>query len=265
MTKLLVKTPSGDAQHQHTSKREVYCEFLRHIPLFNEFSEQALSEVLANTRVKKYRKGETLFMTGDSAEYFRIIIQGWVKLYRETRDGHEVIVSVLSNNDVFGKTAILGKSKYLYTAEAITDAEILMISAAFMLRIIEHGNEYDHFLTKFLDAELNETQQLGLHAEHLAQMTSAERVGCFLLRLCGAQREGSITLHLPYEKALAAGRLGMTAETFSRSLSQLAALGVETRNSEVTIHSIAQLTSKICEHCSATRLECPMGEEIDAT
>lgn len=244
--------------------RQRYGAFLKKIPLFHDFSDNIMGEVMENARLRHYRKHDVLFMTGDSAEFFRIIINGWVKLYRETRGGHEVIVSVLTNNDVFGKTAVLSKGVYAYTAEAVTDVTMLMIPAAFMLYMAEHHKEYDHFLAKFLEAELNEVNQLGLHAEHLGQMTSAQRVGCFLLRLCQEQMEGSITLHLPYEKALAAGRLGMTAETFSRSLNQLSGLGVETKGSDVTIHNIAQLRSQVCEHCSATILECRLGEEIDS-
>ncbi|MDB2414207.1 Crp/Fnr family transcriptional regulator [Rickettsiales bacterium] len=263
MEKLLEKSASQGVLHKFMQSKEAYRSFLKRMPLFCEFSETCLSEVLANSRIKHHKKGDILFMTGDNAQNFRIIVNGWIKLYRETRDGHEAVVSVLTNNEVFGKTAILSKGTYAYTAEAITDTEMLMIPAAFMLKMAEHKDDYDHFLAKFLEEELNDSNQLGLHAEHLGQMTSAERVGCFLLRLCSIQKEGSITFQLPYEKALVAGKLGMTAETFSRSLNQLITRGVETKNSVVTIHNIEQLRTHICEHCSATTLECPLGAETE--
>ncbi|MFT6791811.1 MAG: CRP-like cAMP-binding protein [Cellvibrionaceae bacterium] len=129
-----------------------------------------------------------------------------------------------------------------------------------MLKMTENKVEFDHFLGKFLEVELNEFNQLELHAEHLAQMTSAQRVGCFLLRLCADQQQGCRGLQFPYEKVLVAGKLGMTAETFSRSLSKLSGLGVEVKNSVVIIHKVGQLCAHICEHCSATCYECPLGK-----
>lgn len=248
--------------HQYSTTLP-YKNFLRCISLFCEFSESSLNEMLAHTRIKRYTKNNILFMTGDRAEYFHIITQGFVKLYRQTRDGHESVLSILTERDIFGKAAILNNGIYAYSAESISDVEMLSIPAAFMLKMAQSRQDYDHFLSKFLETELNEINQLGLHAEHLGQMTSAERVGCFLLRMCGARENESATFMLPYEKSLMAGRLGMTAETFSRCLSQLSMLGVETKNSEVTIYNLEQLQAHICERCSATRAECVLGAEID--
>ncbi|MDB2414162.1 Crp/Fnr family transcriptional regulator [Rickettsiales bacterium] len=242
---------------------ESYRNFLKSIPLFSDFPEDAISQVLGNARIKKYNKNEILFMTGDKAENFRIIITGWAKLYRQTRDGHEAIVTVLTNGEMFGNTAIIKNGTHAYTAETVADSIMFLIPASFMLHMSESYQHFDHFLAKFLEGGLGQSTQLSMNIEHLSQMTSAQRVGCFLLRLCLGQKEGSISLQLPYEKGLVAGRLGMTAETFSRSLSHLITYGVETDHSIVTIHNIMQLRRYICEHCSATTRECHLGEDMD--
>lgn len=240
-----------------------YVDFLKDNLLFSDFSDESLNKVLLNSSVKKYEKDQLLFLTGDKADFFYIVISGWVKLFRETHDGHESVISVLTHGDMFGKTAILKNGSFPYNVQIISDAILLLIPAAFILEMANDHKHFDDFLAKFLESQINETHRCYLEFEHLAHMTSAQRVGCFLLKMCGSQRDGSITLILPYEKSLVAGKLGMTPETFSRALNQLSPIGVETKNTSVTIHHIGQLRSQICGHCSAIIKECSFSDDED--
>lgn len=245
--------------------RDVISHTLKSISLFSDFSDGAMQLLLKRCSVKNVGEKSLLFLTGDPAEHFYVILDGWIKLFRETRDGHESVLSVLTVGDVFGKTAILKNGSFPHSAETLTETGLLMIPAAFLRKMAEeHEGMFDEFLAKFLENEMQEHSRLGLEAEHLTHMTSAQRVGCFLLRMCGGRREGSIRLRFPYEKSLVAGRLGMTPETFSRTLNQLSAIGVDTDHAAVTIHNIAQLRSHICGHCSATRRECELGDAVEA-
>lgn len=241
--------------------KESYRFFLKSVPLFAGFSAPALDALLERASVRDHPKDKLLFLTGDAADYFHVILDGWIKLFRETRDGHESVVSVLTRGDLFGRTALLKDGSFPYSAQTVTKSTLLLIPASFMRHMMENPRDFGDFLPKFLEGGLNEMNQQGLEAEHLAQMTSAQRVGCFLLKMCGSQREGSITFTLPYEKSLVAGRLGMTPESFSRSLNQLSAMGVETKHAAVTVHNIAQLQASVCEHCSAMKKECGLSEE----
>lgn len=238
-----------------------YKHFLKSVSLFNEFSDASLADVLAHSQVRRYQKNDLIFTAGAHADAFRVIVRGWVKLFRETRDGEEVVFSVLTNHEVFGKTAIFHGGLFSYYAEAVTDCEVLSIPATFMLHMAESHDEYDHFFTKFLRAELKENESLELQAEHLTKMNSAQRAGCFLLRMCGPQNEGAVSHQFPYEKALVAKRLGMSPETFSRALNQLSKIGVETERTSVTIHNIEQLRNFVCERCSASCSECGMNRD----
>jgi len=55
----------------------------------------------------------------------------------------------------------------------------------------------------------------------------------------------------------------MTSETFSRSLNQLTAYGVETDITVVKIHNMSQLRRNVCERCSATTRECHLGTDLE--
>lgn len=240
----------GQTATTAVNNKNFYKNFIKNIPLFSQCTDDALSKILDNVTVNVYKKDRLLFFTGDKAKFFYIILNGWVKLYRETYDGHESVISVLTKGELFGKAAILPEGSYAYTAEVISDTALLKISTSFLLYMAEDQVQFKNFLIKMMESDLHEINRLYLETEHLSKMTSAERLGYFLLKLCKGQQEGSVTFRLPYEKSLVAGQLGMTPETFSRSLNQLARIGVKTKNMVVTIYNIARLRAYICEHCS---------------
>lgn len=238
------------------TKTQIYISSLRAIPLFSEFSEDGLILLLANGRVKHYEKNHILNRIGDKGDYFNIIIDGSVKIFRETRNGDEIVLSILGKGNTFGKTALLKNSRYTFSIMSLTETTILRLPKTFLFEMAENHTLYDDFLTKLLEATLDEVNQRSLEIEHLTKMTSAQRVACFLLSLCNEQQNDGVTFQLPYEKSLIAKKLGMTPETFSRSLKRLSTLGVETKNSHITIQSLEHLKESVCGHCSISSSEC---------
>jgi len=78
--------------------------------------------------------------------------------------------------------------------------------------------------------------------KNLKLRTASERVGCYLLAL--SRRQG--TPHravLPYEKSLIASELGMTRESFSRSLSALQAEGIAVQGETIAISDATRLAA----------------------
>lgn len=235
---------------------EKYRKFLKCVPLLADFTDHSLEFLMQNVQERNYEKGKILFFSGDPVHYIYIIEKGWIKLFRETQDGHESVLALLTQGDTFGEAAVLVENNHSYSCEIIVDTTLLQIPISHIKKML-HSTEHCHDLcTKLLEIEIHNTNQRCLEVEHLTTMTSAQRIGCFLLKGCGHIHEGSFKLELPVDKYLVAGRLGMTPETFSRGLNQLSAIGVETKNSEVTINNIEQLRSHVCRCCSALAGEC---------
>lgn len=92
--------------------------------------------------------------------------------------------------------------------------------------------------------------------EHLALMSASQRVGCLLLQMSSGMLGKGGTFAFPYDKALAASRLTMKPETFSRALAQLKDAGVSVKGPEVTMESFAALVEFCCGDCSAMPGEC---------
>ena len=78
------------------------------------------------------------------------------------------------------------------------------------------------------------------HIEQLQVLSTAQRVGDFLLRFC-PPGPGNAVFELPFDKSLIARRLGMKPETFSRALAKLRAVGIETHGATVSVEDLERL------------------------
>lgn len=226
-------------------------------PLFD--ASPALWADVANTlRKKTCETGEHIISHGDSASNLWLVFSGWIKLTRQTPDGKESIIGLCTQGDVFGEAALFMDTNYPYTAEVIGNtAELVAIPA----HTIRSRLAKEPLLSARVMAMLNErTSQAQLKLEHMTTMSAAQRLGCFLLRLCSAQAEGAKTLDIPVEKAVLAAYLGMKAETLSRSQQQLKEVGVKILGPMVTVENIAQLRQFVCNSCSESSMGDCEGE-----
>ena len=113
-----------------------------------------------------------------------------------------------------------------------------------------------------------EMRRLQLETEHRAMMDAPQRISCMLLRLSADMIGAGGAFTFPYDKSLAAARLGMKPETFSRALAQLKSDGVTVKGSEIRIDSFSHLAELSCSHCSCAAGECkvpcgfPQGRDV---
>ena len=75
------------------------------------------------------------------------------------------------------------------------------------------------------------------HAKNLQLRSAEERVGCYLLRLLEGAAPGT-PVKLPLEKRLIASQLGITRETFSRTLPVIARHGMRIEGDVVFLEDI---------------------------
>ena len=60
------------------------------LPLFTILPPDVLGEGLHGAFAKNYWKIEILFLRNDPSDLFYFVLDGWVKVYRETPDGEAV-------------------------------------------------------------------------------------------------------------------------------------------------------------------------------
>ena len=227
--------------------------FLRDLPFFKGLPAAGVEALVAVSSVKDYSKHSSLISQGMPASRFFVILSGWVKLYRTTREGEEAVVAVLTRGDVFGESAIFDGSIYPFSAEAAENSHILEIPAGKLKAAALASRALTSRLMAILADDVTRLQR---EREHVAMMTAPQRVGCLLLKLSADMIGNGGTFTFSYDKSLAAAQLAMKPETFSRALSQLKIIGVTVHGSEVQIEDFRKLAEHCCGHCSLEEGDC---------
>lgn len=223
------------------------------MPVFNfgilaDFPESTRKNIKQSARKLDLKRGMVLFHQEDIATNFYIVSDGWVKLFRETYDGSEVILDILSANHLVGENALFHNGIYTFSAEVVSDAVLYAIPLSVLAEALESDKKTAYVLLK---QENRKNAMLQKEIEHQSVQTAAQRIGCFLLRLIKDNPVAPIILYLPYDKMLVAGRLGMAPETFSRALTKLQKeTGIAINGPAVKIENVERLLEYTCSACS---------------
>ena len=78
--------------------------YAKEVPIFKLLSNEQLEEVIKIRKHIHLKKSENLFLEGEELSKLFIISEGAIKIFKNTSDGKEKIINVLSVGDFFGET-----------------------------------------------------------------------------------------------------------------------------------------------------------------
>jgi CRP/FNR family transcriptional regulator, nitrogen fixation regulation protein len=161
-----------------------------------------------------YRRNEEIFGEGEPAEYVYKVLTGSVRSYKVLTDGRRQINGFYLPGDVFGLEL---NSEHTSSTEAVADCAILIVKRSTLLKGAERDNQIARSLLSLTVADLKRSRSHGL----LLIKSAQERIAAFLLEM--AERlAGDGAVELPMSRQDIADYLGLTIETVSRTLTQLA-------------------------------------------
>ncbi len=214
-------------------------ESLKHAPLFRSLDAESIAFFATHSHKRQYAKGADIFQLGDKATAFFFIIEGWVKLYRMTREGEEIIINVFAPGETFAEAAVFSPlQRYPVNAQAVEDVTALEIPRQLLVSKIRENSDLALTMLGSISAH---QRLLVQQIEQLTAKSAPQRIGTFLLRLCPPHRRTNVTVSLPYDKSLVASRLNIQPETFSRALAKLKSCGVTMKKRQITIRDTALL------------------------
>ncbi len=226
---------------------------LKKASLFQSIDSGTLEQLAKQSHLKTFAKGRDLFAMGDTADAFFIILNGWVKLYRTSKEGEEVVIHVFGPGESFAEAAVFSDSKtYPVNAQAVEDVAVIEIPRSFFVRKIE---EDSLFALRMLGAIAARQHYLVQQLEQVTTRTAPQRIGAFLVRFCKKEKQGSKgwMVDLPYDKSIISRRLNIKPETFSRALAKLEPHGVSLIGRDIWITDMA----KLIEFCDLSPQEVP--------
>ncbi len=212
-------------------------EIVKRTSLFKSLSDDILRAVIGNEPPRKYPKGKVIFQQGDDAHHFYIILEGWVKLYRQLPSGEQAILHISSIGESFAEAAMFGDHRYPATAEIVADARLLAINCNMFERQLMESPKVALRMLASTSARL---RHLVTEVEQIKGRNSVERLSYFLVRMCPADSLSAVVT-LPYEKSLIASRLGIQPESLSRVLNKLRAHGANCIKNQIIISDVKAL------------------------
>lgn len=220
-------------------------QLLAKAALFQGIGQDALSELAAACKHRTLEKGTELFSAGDTADYFYLIVEGWIKLYRVSREGDEAIIHVFGPGETFAEAAVFNDRRaYPVHAQAVDHVTLIAIPRSFFVHKIQSDS---NFALRILAAIASRQHYLVQQLEQVTARSAPQRIGAFLLRVSHARGdERNVCVTLPYDKSLIAARLSIKPETFSRALAKLRPHGVIARGRTVQIED-PQVLADFCD------------------
>lgn len=206
-------------------------------PLIAGLPPEVREVLLDSGSIRAFDRGTTIFLQGEPARVFYIVLEGWVKLYRIAHSGAEVVVACFTEGQSFAEAVVLQQGDYPVHAEAVTGCRLMTVQGQVLTDLMAQNPS---IVTSILATMYQHFHGLVAQIEHLKAKSGAQRVADFLLELCPADAE-SCSVWLPFEKSLIAGRLGMKPESLSRAFSRLNAVGVQIDHETATIADTRRL------------------------
>lgn len=216
-------------------------EAIRNTSMFSGLREGLLDQLTEDAIVSECDRGEMLFLQGEPANYFFIVLEGWIKVYRATSAGDEAIVGIFTRGRTFAEAAAFTGGVFPASAEAVTDARVLRIPANDLFKKISKSPEIGLAMLASTSIHLH---QLVMQIEQLKTHTGAQRVAEFFVSIAPCLR-GPCVVQLPYDKSLLAGKLGLKPESLSRAFKRLKEYGVEIDRNRAVIKDIGRLVNLV--------------------
>jgi CRP/FNR family transcriptional regulator len=198
--------------------------FLRRVPVFQSLTLEELQQLSPYAAFRFPDKGEAVFREGGRADALYILVDGLIKLSRNSNTGKEHILRLLYPGDAFGQFALLQEKQYYATAEAAAPSVVCRISGGHFLPLLERKPQLAY---RFLQAAAEQLQQADEWADAMNVLDVEQRLAKLLVH-CRDKRGSCLTqeVELPTAKKDLSALLGTSPETLSRKLAQWVQSGI---------------------------------------
>lgn len=97
------------------------------VPLFNELSEDQLTQLAAHVSVGRHEAGAVLFTEGEAGGDLLILSAGSVRVLKSAASGRQQLLSIEREGSSLGEVSVFDGGCYSATAIAITPIEVLRV------------------------------------------------------------------------------------------------------------------------------------------
>jgi len=212
-------------------------EQLQQCQLCRDLDQEELAALEKIVLIRVAIKGELLFLQGDPATGFYVLLEGSVRIYKASPDGKEYTLHHIRAGQMFAEAAVFGDSVFPANAVASEASTMAFFQKNEFIRLVQSSPQISLKMIAGLAGFVREFNQ---QIEDLSLKEVPARLAGYLLR--SLKKTGGLKITLGISKAELARSLGTTSETISRNLTKLRDLGVISGDGrEIAVIDRAQL------------------------
>jgi CRP/FNR family transcriptional regulator, cyclic AMP receptor protein len=182
--------------------------------LFGKLDPNHIDRLASCIVEKSVRRGALIFAKDDPGSSLFAIRKGTAKMTVPSADGHEVVVNLVTEGDIFGEIALLDGRPRTADAVAISDCEMFVIERRDFLPLVREEPEIAIKLIEIPCGRLRQTTQ---QVEGVMFLHLPGRLAKALLRLSGGGGVACEPKIAVTQKDLA-NTIGMSRESTNRQL-----------------------------------------------
>jgi CRP-like cAMP-binding protein len=146
--------------------------------LFADLPDEAFDLVLNGSRVKRFRRGQVIFSTGDASDSLLVVVSGRITATVRGADGGELMLAIVGAGGVLGELGVIDGGPRSADAETLDDSEVLLIPRE---TVQDLRNAHPRFTDAVLSAIAGEFRRLTDATADLVFLELPRRVAKVLL------------------------------------------------------------------------------------
>jgi CRP-like cAMP-binding protein len=204
-------------QYNTALQENTKTEVLKKCKLLRNLSTNQLAEIASYASRANFQKNTVIFEEGKPADFFYVVQEGLVRLYKSTLTGKQLTFTVAGPGDTLNSTA-LSTGNYFMSSQALNDVTVLKIDRKTYLSLLHRHPSIAVELTAIMGNRLNRECDRALSM--VGQ--SVEQRLCMSLSML--VRKFGNRLSLTREELATCA--GTTTETAIRIMGQLKKMGI---------------------------------------
>lgn len=199
---------------------------IKNMELFKNLNPAELKELQPYLMSAAFRKKEEVFSEGDPPEWFYIVVKGKVKITKLSHEGKEIILEIISPEDIFGGVAVLKNFPYPANAVAMEDSEVIKISRKNLMRLVDRFPNLMYCIALQLGDRMKSSYD---SLKNIALERVEARIAALLLKLAnkvGEETPKGLLIDMRLTKQDVADMVGTTVETSIRTFSKFKKQGL---------------------------------------
>ncbi|MBL8637817.1 MAG: Crp/Fnr family transcriptional regulator [Alphaproteobacteria bacterium] len=223
--------------------------------LLRGLSTESLDYILDASTSHSVEAGRILVQQGDSPEFVFLVLSGTVRTLRIDDTGKEATIRMLQPADTCMEAVLFMGSPSPITVQAVTESRLIFIPENIVKTLAARDAMFANNLLQIVTYHYKNAMY---QIEAMNIKTPIQRVGYYLLVKFLERGKGNLEFFFPFRKSMVANYLGMTAETFSRTLCKMKNIGITIGEDKVQMKT----SHDLCLFCdSDTESLCAEGSK----